>query len=283
MKPYDEYARLADAEAYAKHKIWLPVLGVLLGAVGVGIGITIAADSKGEGGFIGLIVGMAGAFVIYRAILHFSSQASADKMYTFDWCLEHNFANHGDNYSPANGPHANSGKRQKAYRALEGELNGLTTLFYNFSYWTESTDSEGHTSETEHQLNVVRMTGTLLPIDRLSIARRGFMNRFSLIDKIQGKFTPERPIELESVEFNKLFDLTIDDHADDIWIRRIFDPATISAAVAGQFVIPDIRYYDGAWWMVDDQHCDARDLDNLLAWQAQAAGAIEHLARVQDL
>ncbi|MGB0871851.1 MAG: hypothetical protein ACPGWS_09355 [Solirubrobacterales bacterium] len=283
MRSYDEYKRLADAEAYAKHKKWLPILGVLLGIIGVAIGVGVSPQSQGLGGFAGLVIGFVVAFVIYRVILHSSSQASADKMYTADWCAEHALTDRGDDYSPPNGPYANSGKRQKSYRAIEGELNGLTTLFYNFSYWTESTDSDGNSTETEHPYKIMRLMGTTLPIDRLSIAKRGFMNRFAAIDKLQGKLTPERPIQLESVEFNKLFDLTIDDHADDIWIRRIFDPATISAAVAGQFEIPDLRYYDGAWWLIEDKHCRARDLDTLLPWQATAATAIAHLARVQNL
>ena len=90
-------------------------------------------------------------------------------------------------------------------------------------------------------------------------------------------------MQLESVEFNKLFDLTIDDKADDIWIRRIFDPATIQACVDGTIQIPNLQYYDQAWWLVDDKHFKIKELDTLKPWQAQAAVAVNHLARVQTL
>lgn len=283
MRAYEEYDKLADAEAYAKHKKWMPWLCGGIGAIGGVIGYVSSQTDKPVAAALGFAIGGLVGYGVYRAILHFTAQAAADAHYTKDWCAHHGLHLLGDGVSPPNGPYASSGHKQRAYRAIEGQLNGLQVLSYNFSYWTRSTDSKGNSKEVEHPYKVMRITGIALPIDRLTIHERGFMNRFELFDKIQAKATPERPIKLESVEFNEKYDLTIADNADDIWIRRIFDPATIQASLTGQIHIPDLKYYDNAWWLIEANHLIARELDKLLSWNAEAVPAIQHLARVQNL
>ena len=120
----------------------------------------------------------------------------------------------------------------------------------------------------------MRITGLELPIARLTIHERGFMNRFKFVDTIQAKFTAEKPITLESVEFNEKYDLTIDDNADDIWIRRIFDPATIAAAPRARSHSRTCKYYDSAWWFVEKEHLDAK--------RARQAGHLERRSRAGD-
>lgn len=280
MKPYEVYAEAADAAAYEKHKKWLPTLGIVWLVIG---GVIGGASAGAAGLFLGAVLGFALAYGIYRFILYSSSQSTADDLYTADWCKENNCHNLGDGVAPPNGPFHNSGKRQKAWSAIEGDFNGLHTLFYNFSYWTESSDGDGSSTETEHPYKIMRLTGRDLPIDSLSFAKRGFMNKLKMFDKIEGAMTKERPVEFESVEFNKLYDLTIADTADDIWIRRIFDPATIQACVNGTLVLPDLKYYDKSWWIVEAKHFKAKELEALKPWQAQAAKAVEALSRVQTL
>lgn len=283
LRPYAEYDKLADAEAYAKHKKLLPILSVALGAVGGLVGVTLSPRSQGLGAFGGLVAGAAVGFIIYRLILYATSKSSADKSYTADWCAHYGMTLLGDDVSPPNGPYAKSGIRQRSYRSIEGPLGGVQTFAYNFSYWTRTTDSKGNSSETEHPYKIMRITGIDLPIARLTIHERGFMNRFEVFDKLQAKITPERPIKLESVEFNKKYDLTISDDADDIWIRRIFDPATIAASSSGQIHIPDLQYYDRAWWFIESGHLDAKHLEKLAEWNAKVVPAVQHLARVPNL
>ena len=283
LAPYEEYEKRAGDQAEAKYKRWLIPLAVIFGLIGAGIGGVAGGASRLTGIVVGVVVGLLLGALIHRLIVHFSASSSAAAAYTADWCTENGCKNLGDDFSPSNGPYHNSGHRRKATDAIEGQFGELDTLFYNFSYWTESTDSDGNTTETEHPYRIMMLTGKSLPIARLSYSTRGFMDRFRTLDKLQGALTPERPIELESVEFNKKFDLTIDDKADDIWIRRIFDPATIQACVDGQINIPNLRYYDAAWWLIEDKHYKAKELDTLKPWQARAAVAVDHLSRVQDL
>lgn len=283
LRPYAEYDKAADAEAYAKHKKWKPILAVVLGAVGGVAGVALSPRSQAPGAAAGLVAGAVVGYLVYRLILYTSSKSAADARYTADWCAHHGMTLLGDDASPANGPYADSGVRQRSYRAVEGPLGGVHTLAYNFSYWTRSTDSKGNTTETEHPYKIMRLTGIDLPIARLTIHERGFMNRFEVFDKLQGKLTAERPIKLESVEFNEKYDLTISDDADDIWIRRIFDPATIAASTSGQIHIPDLKYYDKAWWFIESGHLDAKHLEKLVEWNAKVVPAVQHLARVPNL
>ena len=78
---------------------------------------------------------------------------------------------------------------------------------------------------------------------------------------------------LESAEFNERFDLAIDDSADDVWIRRIFDPATIQDCLDGTIDIPNLQYFNDAWWFVEAKHYAPKQLDDLKEWQARAAVA----------
>jgi hypothetical protein len=279
LAPYSEFEAAADAEAKAKYKRWLIPLVIVFAIVGA-IGGELA--SKIVGAAVGIVAGLALGWLIHWMIVHFSAGSAAANKYTLAWCAENGCQFLGDGQSPPNGPHHNSGVRRQATDAIEGKFGNYDTLFYNFSYWTESTDSDGNTTETEHPLRVMRLTGKTIPIAQLTWAKRGAMH-FRVFDKIQGAVTSERPVELESVEFNKMFDLAIDDKADDIWIRRIFDPATIQACVDGTIQIPNLSYYDDAWWLEEDKHFKAKELDTLKPWQAKAAVAIDHLSRVQDL
>lgn len=283
MRSYDEYDALADAEAEAEYKSLMPWIVGVAAAICAGVGYFMSESDKPVAAALGFGIGGILGYGIYRAVLHFTAQAAAEEHYTKDWCAHHGLQLLGDDVSPPNGPYASSGHKQKSWRAIEGPMNGLQMLTYNFSYWTKSSDSDGSSTETEHPYRIMRITGLELPVQRLSIHERGFMNRFELFDKIQAKVTPERPIKLESVDFNNKYDLTISDAADDIWIRRIFDPATIQASLTGQIHIPDLKYYDGAWWLVESGHLKVKELDTLLSWNAGAVPAIQHLGRVQNL
>jgi hypothetical protein len=129
----------------------------------------------------------------------------------------------------------------------------------------------------------MRLTGRELPIRRLTIHQRGMLNKFKFVDSLQAKFSSEKSVSLESVAFNEKWDLTIDDRADEIWIRRIFDPATITALNDGSFTIPDVQYYDRSWWFVEREHFKIEELEMWPPKQKLAADAVELLSRVQTL
>lgn len=278
LQPYEHYAGVGTADANKRWEARLKffVIGFLVvgGLIGLAAGKAVTYPLIGAAG--GALLG----YLLFRLIVYKSAASTADQLYRFDWCKAREMEYMGDDFFPADAPHANSGDKQKATDAYQGTWNGLTTLFYNFTYIEEG---DGDDPDTSYDFRIMRLTGRELPIQRLTIQRRGMLNRFEWADKLQGAMTKERPVSLESAEFNAQYDLTIDDKADDIWIRRIFDPATIAAVLSGQVVIPDLRYYDWAWWQVESGHFETRELEQWVGQQKAAADAIAVLSRVQSL
>lgn len=277
-RPYEQYLTEARAAADRKYAKWLVPL-MLLGAAGcaaIAGGVSSGRIDAIIGGLIG--GGFVGAAVQY-VIRHVSAGESAEDTYRLDWCAEHG-CTVIETFDPANGPYHDSGHRQRSSDAIHGVLNGMDTVLYNFSYWTRQSNSKGGSSETEHPFKILCIHGPPLPVASMSFGRRNLFNRLRMFDKIDSAVSSQRAVELESIEFNETFDLEIDDHADDVWIRQVFDPMTIDALVKGAFVIPNISYYDRTYWLTENGHYDAPELDAMLAWQGAAANAITHLARV---
>lgn len=276
LRPYEQYERDARTAAAKKYRRWTLPLMIICGTIGGFIGSSVepGVDGIAAGAVIGALAGV----ILQLAIRFFSAAEAAEDNYRIDWCAENGCTVLGD-YEPANGPYADSGHRQNGCDAIQGELNSLPTILYNFSYWTRQSNGKT-TSETEHPFKILQIQGPPLPIASMSFGTREFLNRFRLFDKLDSAFTKQRAVELESIDFNEKFDLEIADTADDIWIRRVFDPQTIDALVSGKFAIPDLRYYDSCFWLVESGHYQARKLDEMKAWQGRAANAIGHLARV---
>lgn len=278
--PYDEYVTRARAQSKRDYQRWLLPLILLCAAIGGAIGF-FAGDRRAAAIAIGVAAGAVAGALLHFAIRMTDASGDAARLYTQDWCTENGCRVIGQ-FSPANGPHAESGHRRRSSDAIEGNLNGLPTVIYNFSYWTRSTDSKGHSSESEHPYKILCIHGPPLPVPSMSFGERSAMNRLRLFDKLDAAFTNQRGVELESIEFNKRFDLEIHDKADDVWVRRVFDPATIDALVSGSLSVPDLRYYDQTFWLVENGHYKPRELDEMKAWQTRAAAAIRHLARIND-
>lgn len=277
LQPYQHYAEIGSAAANAK---WEKRMKLFVGfAALAGLGLAVAMTGEVVTAVFGAFAGCAVGYLIFRIIVHSSASGTADDLYRVDWCEARGMRYIGDGSFPQNAPYAKSGDSRKATDAFTGTWNGLETLFYNFTY----TDEDPDDPDTNYYFKIMRLTGRELPIRRLKIHQRSALNKFKWVDNLQGAVTNEKPISLESVAFNDKFDLTIDDQADEIWIRRIFDPATIQSLVDGQFTIPDIQYYDRAWWFVEREHFAIKELDEWIPKQKLAAEAVEHLSRVQSL
>lgn len=282
LLPYEAYEEQAAAGArlrYRKAQIPLPVV---FGAVGAVIAYVLSDQERIGMTLVGIGLGAAAGLGIYWILVKSKTSNDAEQAYTAAWCAEHACTAIGDGHKVLNGPYANSGHNPQWSDAVEGVLEAVSTLFYNFSYYT--TQSSGKTtSEVEHPYRIMRLTGPQLPVASLSFAKRGVFGSIGLFDSIDSAVTKQHVVELESVDFNEEFKLEVDDGADEIWIRRVFDPATIDAVLTGKLPIPNIQYYDGCWWMAETGHYKIRELDAMLGWQATALPGIQHLARVPEL
>lgn len=277
LQPYEHYAQIGNDAAYSK---WNARLKWFVGGFGLlGLAVAVLASKDVAYAVFGAAAGAALGYGFYRWGVYASATSTTDDLYRVDWCAERGMKYLGA-YYPGNAPYATSGDKREATDAFEGTWNGLDTLFYNFTY-TEKGDSDD--PDTDYDFRIMRLKGRDLPIRRLTIRQRSALNKFKWVDNLQGKLTKEKPISLESAAFNEKFDLTIDDAADEIWIRRIFDPATIAALIDGRFTIPDVQFYDHCWWFVEREHFKIRDLDTWIPKQKIAAEAVDHLSRIQTL
>lgn len=278
LQPYEHYVGLGNQAADRRWGARLKFF--LIGFTFVGAAVGLIAGGNLSYPIVGAILGALLGYAVFRFVLYTSASLTADDLYRSDWCAERGMTYREEFAFPPDAPYANSGDKRKATDAFEGEWNGLRTLFYNFTY-TDEGDSDD--PDTNYDFKIMRLQGSDLPIDRLTIHRRSGLNRFAWADKLQGAMTKERPVSLESVAFNEQFDLTIDDAADEIWIRRTFDPATIQAAVDGSAQIPDLKYALGSWWFVEKEHFEIRDLEQWPTKQQTAANAVQLLSRIQTL
>jgi hypothetical protein len=278
LEPYAFYADEGNRTAAER---WNPRLKFFV-SIAVLLGVAIAFIATKQIGLVifGAFIGGFAGYGIFRAVVYGSASNTADDLYARAWSRERGMTYIGDGEFPMNAPYAKSGDRRKATDAFEGEWNGLQTFFYNFTYTDEGS---GDDSDTDYDFKIMRLTGRELPIESLTMHQRGFLNKFQFVDNLQAKFTGQKSISLESVAFNEKWDLTIADSADEIWIRRIFDPATIAMLNAGAFTIPDVQYYGNAWWFVEKEHFSIEDLESWVPKQKIAADAVELLSRVQSL
>jgi len=278
LQPYSNFVEIGNRSAYERWNPRMKFFVALAALAGIGIALAIAREIHYP--VLGAFVGGAVGYAIFRGVVYTSASNTAEELYRTAWCQERGMRYIGDGEFPANAPYAKRGDKRKATDAFEGEWNGLQTFFYNFTYTDEGS---GDDSDTDYDFKIMRLTGRDLPIASLTMHQRGFLNKFQFVDNLQGKFTGQKPVSLESVAFNEKWDLTIDDNADEIWIRRIFDPATIAALNDGHFTIPDVQYYGNAWWFVEKEHFKIEELEIWPAKQKLAADAVELLSRVQTL
>lgn len=279
LQPFEHYAAQATADTNKRWEKSLKFFVIGGGALGVIIGWAMAPDDIMPR-LIGAVVGAVIGYAIFRGVVYSTASGNANSLYRLDWCEARGMTYLSGDHFPPDAPHAKDGYKRNASDTYQGVWNNLETLFYNFRYTTKGSNDN---PDVNHDFQIMRLTGRELPIARLTIHQRSALNKFAWADKLQGAFTPERPVSLESVDFNNKFDLTIDDKADDIWIRRIFDPATIQELVDGHFTIPDLTYYNRAWWFVWDGHFATRDLEDWVERQSIAASAVEKLSRIQTL
>ena len=281
MEAFAEYEARAKTEAAKQLRmIVLPIAGGAAVVAGF-LGALANAGSQGSGfvhgAIIGFVAGVPAAFVARALMARARAETLARQNYVRDWCKQEGYDYLGDGQGPVNGPYARTGDDNKTTDAIEKRSGGLETLFYNLTF-----NSEGGSLAVDnpHEYKIMRVRGKRLPVSRLSWGRRD-INSIRPVDKLKGAAHGEHFVSLESTEFNDRFDLLVDDDADEVWIRRIFDPATIQGIVDGSLRMPRLRYYDEAWWFVRDDNFGPDDIGELKSWQAEAAAMIDRLVSVE--
>ncbi len=139
------------------------------------------------------------------------------------------------------------GDHRRTDNAIRGLYDGLEMIAFEYSYQTQSTDSDGKRSTTTHRYSVVALlTQTALP--GLGISPEGGISRMF------GRLF-NTDIQLESEEFNRAFTVTSDDRK---FASAVLHPRTMQALLAYREVDWDIR--DGDFVSVDSGNLDPAEI-----------------------
>lgn len=220
---------------------------------------------------VGLVLAAAGPIAYY---LYLRSQASsaAKSQVMEQWASEHGWRYEPSPSLPRDVAFCRDKERMEAADGFEGEMCGVPGLIFNFTYSTFETRTrtvsdgsggmrtETYTEEVKHRHTVLRLTvGAASGLDTIQLADRGI----GFLDRLKATFGPSREVETESVEFNKRFSLTVNDHADQTAVLRVFTPALLVRLINGEFPQTTFQYERGALAYVWGDQYDVEDLEEI--------------------
>jgi hypothetical protein len=182
-------------------------------APAAGVGAAVALGNIGDGFVVAAVVffGLLGRKAANKSKQDFFSAYAADRGLAYlgrvDW--------------PADVPLLSIGSSRKLRDAVRGELpGGLEGTIANYSFFADSP----HAYEGRRYNYVVAAFD--LPKGR--VPRFTLRGKGAMWDLEKHKaFKSRKPVELESVEFDHLYDLLLEGGDDQNWLRRLFSPAFI--------------------------------------------------------
>jgi len=280
-------AHLAAIKAATRWRLWMALCAV----PGLVIGGFVAVSLP----VVGLLVAVGGAAIgagIYYAILssRAASAAKADVMTA--WAAEHGWTYLEDVPHPSDVAFCRNRQKPVCEDGFAGPMAArLQGLVFNFTYSTYETrtrtvsDANGTRTETyqeevKHHHTILRLTLGALGVHRLELAPQGLGG--GLLEKLGSAFTSMRSVDLESAEFNSRFTLRVDDGADDMFVRRVFEPAMIVRCVEGQFPMSTFQYEDGALAFVWGDPYDVKQLEEIEGRVASVVPLAEALVSARD-
>ena len=223
-------ARLRASSGWRQAGIAVVIGGLIAGA---GIGAAAAGPPGLAGGIGGALLGLGGwALLVSRsARRHARSDAVAA------WTTARSLTPvPSPGYSDT--PLLRNGYRREYGAAYGGTVQGHPVTLFAFTYVTRetrtttTTDANGNTTtrtyqvDVDHDFTICRVALPHPAVDRLVLEQRGALS-LRMFDRVASAATDGRTVELESVEFDKRYRLTVRDATDDVALRRVFSPATI--------------------------------------------------------
>ena len=146
----------------------------------------------------------------------------------------------------------------------------------------EYTDSDGHrkTDEDDHDFTVLLFDADLPGVQQLELAPRGSLGT-RLLDGVQSALSSRRALDLESAEFGDEYKLMLDDDADELVARRIFEPAFQVRLLEGRpAFLGRFQYERGTVVLIDDDHVERATLRRVEDAVAAADALVERLRRI---
>ena len=213
---------------------WMAMIAVIAGLVAAAlIGGPIgdgAADAFGTllpllflAGFGGVVVALVWGFV-YQ--LGAGRRAREAAMRIEEWAQRAGLTYRGSADLPEATPLLCRGDRRYARNLAVGELpGGVPGILAGYVYEEEQGDDNSKTTEYPHTVVVARLPETLGFLGELTVEPR---DRFDPFGRIGDRLRKRRRVEFESIELDRLFEVTVPRDADDNWVRQLFSPSFVA-------------------------------------------------------
>jgi hypothetical protein len=167
-------------------------------------------------------------------------------------------------------------------------MAGLPGQIVNFTYSTYETRTragangamETYREEVKHRHTVLRLELGDLGLHSLQLSPQGLGG--GMFEKLRSTFTGSRNVNLESDEFNSRYTVLVEDAADDLMVRRIFEPAFIVRCVEGRFPMATFQYERPALAFIWGDQYDISELDEVEHRITDASPMAEALTAIRE-
>jgi hypothetical protein len=210
------------------------------------------------GALFGVLLGPAS----YRWYVEMGARRKAHEAFMKSWAAARGWTWSAGCQQWRDVPFLRQGDDQTSGDCLSGELwQGVHGHIYNFTYEVEHTDSDGNDSTTYHHFTVLRAE-VALGLPQLQVRPRA-VSASRIFDRIKGGVTSRRPVRLESREFEERFVLEVDDAADELAVRTLFDPVLITHCLDTGKSFPALQANGNVIVFARKDHYDASDENGL--------------------
>ncbi len=257
---------------------------VLAAIPGIALGLVLAA-AVGPG--VGVVVAIAGA-IAGPALYHWSlwrrGSEQAELAVMQAWADERGWTYAEEVALPDDVAFCRNRKKPRCDDGFAGVMGGLPGLIFNFTYSTYETrtNSDGTTrqEEVKHHHTVLRLDLGDLGLHSLQLSPQSLGGGFT--EKLRSAFTGSRSVNLESSEFNDRYTLLVEDEADNVIVRRIFEPAFLVRCVEGRFPLATFQYERPAVSFIWNDRYDVEELEEVEHRVSDAAPMAQALTAIRD-
>jgi hypothetical protein len=271
VKERGEVRRLAVFVAPAAAAVAGLVLAIVLGLVGAVIGV-----------LGGAALGLAGAY----AYVQWRTRQRVERAWLADWATARGWSFVDEGALPESTELLRRGDRRSTGWSFSGRTPlgaGFTCANYTYTVRRETTDSDGNrkVDEDDHHFLVLLLDAELPSVERLALSPRGLLGT-RLFDGLESTFSGSRSLDLESAELGEACKLMMDDDADELVVRRIFEPA-FQLRLLDPTQPPFLRRFEyerGTLVLIDGDHVERESLHRIDAAVSAADVLVERLRRI---
>jgi hypothetical protein len=273
-----QLAEIKSRTRYRRNLLFAALPGIVLGLALIAVRPPL--------GLLAALIGGAAGPGLYHWWLWYRASTAAKRTVMQAWAAEHGWTYRPTLDPPVDVAFCRNRQKPRYEDGFEGPIAELPGLIFNFTFSTYETrtrtDSNGNVEtyqeEVKHHHTVLRLELGDLGVRSLQLSPQGLGGGFA--EKLRSAFTSSRAVDLESAEFNDRFTLLVEDSADAVVVRRIFEPAFIMGCIEGRFPLAVFQYERPAVSFLWDDSYDVEELEEVEQRVAAATPMAEALAAV---